>query len=262
MPILGPSTDVDARRPEDAYSFPWDAPLVPAFPLRFRDVTILTAFYRTDTEAIERILPPPLVSTGDVVAVHIYMMGDVDHIGAVNECNVMVGARLETPQRAVDGGFTTAQFITSDVGLAHGREIHGQPKKLARIDLQARDDLYVARVERNGIDIITATLGYKQRQVQPEALSQHFDFTQNINYKVLAHIDGQPAIRELTARQLRDVATRECWTGPCTVELRHNAQAPVWRLPVLEPLDGFLWSTEFTLIAGERIYDYLAEEPT
>ena len=32
--------------PHDAFSTPSDAPLVPTFPFRFRDVVILTAFYR------------------------------------------------------------------------------------------------------------------------------------------------------------------------------------------------------------------------
>jgi acetoacetate decarboxylase len=50
----------------------------------------------------------------------------------------------------------------------------------------------------------------------------------------------------------------ECWRGPGTVELRANAQAPVWRLPVLEPLDAFTWRADFTLVAGRVIHDYLA----
>jgi len=56
------------------------------------------------------------------------------------------------------------------------------------------------------------------------------------------------------------VRVHECWSGPCTVELRPNAQAPVWRLPVIEPLDGFFWRADFTLVAGRVLHDYLAEE--
>ena len=51
----------------------------------------------------------------------------------------------------------------------------------------------------------------------------------------------------------------ECWTAPCSVELRPNAQAPVWRLPVLEPLNGFFWRADFTLVPGRVLHDYLAE---
>ena len=54
-----------------------------------------------------------------------------------------------------------------------------------------------------------------------------------------------------------EVVVHECWTGPCTVELRPNAQQPVFGLPVIEPLQGFCWRADFTLVAGEIIHDYL-----
>ncbi|MBV9245462.1 MAG: acetoacetate decarboxylase family protein, partial [Methylobacteriaceae bacterium] len=49
-----------------------------------------------------------------------------------------------------------------------------------------------------------------------------------------------------------------CWSGPCSVELRPNVQAPVFRLPVRDMLDGFYWRADFTLVAGSIIHDYLA----
>lgn len=256
-----PRYGVNSRRPEEAYSFPWDSPLVPAFPIRFRDVSVLTAFYRTNPALIDRLLPPPLERTGDVVAVQIARYGDVERVGPFNECNVMVGARLQRGNEVIEGGFSTILLITSDVGLAHGREVHGQPKKLARVALDVRGDLLVGRVKRNGLEVITTTLPYKEDVADKTALTQYFDFTLNLNYKVIANIDGTPAIRELTARRLADIVVSGCWTGPCTVEFRPNAQVPVWRLPVLEPLDGFFWSTEFTLTGGERVHNYLNSRP-
>ena len=248
-----------SRRPHPDEQLPPgpDAPLVPTFPIRFRNVQILTSYYRTEAEAIERLVPAPLRPLGDIVAVHIYRMGDVDQLGALNECNVMVGAELPRDSGALVGGFSVAQFITTDGGLAHGREVHGQPKKLARVTLEARDDLLVGRVERNGIDVLTATLPYKQQRSDPEALIGHFDFRLNFALKTIRHIDGTPAVWQITGRRLSDVNILECWTGACTVELRPNAQAPVWRLPVLEPLEGYLWQCEFTLVGGEQLHDYL-----
>jgi acetoacetate decarboxylase len=79
----------------------------------------------------------------------------------------------------------------------------------------------------------------------------------NINYKVIPHIDGRTAIRQLTSRKLADVNVHECWAGPCTVELRPNAQAPVHKLPVREMGDGYFWCADFTLVAGTIIHDYL-----
>lgn len=249
----------DQAAVDRAYSMPWDAPVVPPFPFRFRDLSILTLCYRTDPLAIERLLPPPLERVSDVVLIHIYKMPDVDCVGPVHECNVMVGCRYDTGGGAVEGGFSTGLYLDSDVGVAHGREVHGQPKKLGRLSLDARGDLVVGEVERNGITIITATLPFKQRKADPIEMRRHFDFAENINFKAIPNIDGKPAIRQLTARRLDELEITECWTGPCTVELRPNAQAPVFRLPVLEPLEGFFWKAGFTLVAGRVLHDYLAQ---
>lgn len=237
------------------FSTPWDAPTVPPFPFEFRDAEIMTLFWRTDPAALRFLLPPPLEPTGDVVAAHIYKMNDTDWVGPYGECNVMFGAALPGGAR---GAYSPYLFLASDVGVAHGREAHGQPKKFGHPTLEARGDLFVGKVERNGIDVLTGTLAYKQRRADPAALKAHFDFALNINLKAIDHIDATPAIRQLTSRRLDRVVVHECWSGPCSVELRPNVQAPVFRLPVLEPLEGFYWRADFRLVPGEIIHDYLA----
>ncbi len=246
-----PTTDDIAQ---GGFSTPWDAPMVPAFPFAFRNAEILSAFYRTDPEALRFLLPDPLVASGDVVAIHIYKMNDTDWVGPYYEVNVMFGAEL---QGKAAGAYSPYLFLKSDVGVAHGREVHGQPKKYGNPNLKFRGDLIVGTLERNGIDVITCTMPYKQRRGDPADLAQHFDFATNINLKAVDHIDGRPAIRQLTSRQLSDIAIHECWGGPCTVELRPNAQAPVARLPVVEPLEGYYWRADFTLVPGTILHDYL-----
>jgi len=237
------------------FSTPWDAPTVPPFPFAFRNAEVLTLFYRSDPAALARLLPPPLEPRGEVVAIHIYRMNDTDWIGPYGEANVMFGAAMPG---GAEGAYSPYFFLSSEVGVAHGREIHGQPKKLAEVRLEARGDLWVGRVSRNGIDIVTGTLAYKQRRADPAALARHFDFALNLNLKAVDHIDGRPAIRQITARRLAEVTVHECWSGPCSVELRANVQAPVFRLPVAEPLEGFYWRADFTLVAGRIVHDYLA----
>ncbi len=239
------------------FSTPLDAPMVPPFPFAFRDCNILTLVYRTDESAIEALLPEPLVLTGDEVMIHIYQMNDTSWIGPYHEVNVMVGAEL--PGKAL-GSYSPYLFLSSDIGVAHGREIHGQPKKFGNPKLEFRGDLIVGTLERNGIDVVTGTMPYKQREADIGELGSIFPFATNLNLKAVDHIDGTPAIRQLTSRSLADVKVSECWRGPCTVELRPNAQAPVHRLPVREMLDGFFWSAGFTLVPGEVIYDYLNDE--
>jgi len=253
--VTRPSED-DIRKGD--FSTPWDAPMIPPFPFRFRNVEVMTLYWRTDPEALAFLLPPPLQPTGDVACVHIYKMNDTDWLGPYSEANVMFGAEL--PGKA-SGAYSPYLVLSSDIGVAHGREVHGQPKKLGMPSIEMRGDLIVGRVERNGIDVLTATLPYKQKPVEAAALKPHFDFTTNLNLKAVNHIDGRPAIRQLTSRRLAEVTVHEAWEGPCTVELRANAQLPVYRLPVVEPLRGFYWRADFTLVAGEIIHDYLESAP-
>lgn len=240
---------------QGGFSTPWDAPMIPPFPFTFRHAEILTVYWRTDPDAAAFLLPPPLEASGDIVCAHIYKMNDTDWLGPYAECNVMIGARLG----ARAGAYSPYLVLSSDIGVAHGRELHGQPKKLGRPALDMRGDLIVGTVERNGIDVITATMPYKQRACGEDELAPYFDFATNLNLKAVDHIDGRPAIRQLTSRKLSDVTIHEAWTGPATMELRPNAQLPVSRLPVLEPLEGFYWRADFTLVAGEIIHDYLED---
>ena len=241
--------------PLQAWSTPLAAPLEPPFPFTFRDVEVLTLVYRTTPEAVRRLIPAPLVPMSDQVLIHIYNMNDVDYIGRYGECNVMLGAQL--PGR-ISGGFSPFLFLNSDGGLAQGRGIHGQPKKWGNPRVEFRGDLIVGVLERNGIDVVTGTMGYKhQRGDLVDLKREAFDFSVNLNFKLLRHIDGRPAVRQITSRALTDVKVHECWRGPCSVELRPNVLAPIYDLPVVQTADAYFWRAEFTLIPGTVVHDYL-----
>jgi acetoacetate decarboxylase len=242
--------------PLKLWSTPALAPLVPQFPIEYRRVSILTVVYRTHREAIRSHLPKQLEPTNDIAMIHLYDMPDVQGMGRVTECNIMVGARFpEGP--GICGGFTTNLYINSDAGLAQGREIHGQPKKMASIKLRAHGDLLVGTVKRNGIRILRATTPYKYERANVDSIVEHFDFRTNLNLKVVRNIDGSPGICQITARRLVDVQVSECWRGPATVELVPNAQAPVHELPVIEAVEAYSWTADFNLVGGQIVKDLL-----
>ena len=229
----------------------------PTVPDRFRDVSILTPCYRTEPGGDRSAPPPSARALGDIVLVHIYLMPDIDFLGKAHECNVMVGAALDDGGEPSEGGYSTALYLDSDVGIAHGREVHGQPKKLAASQLETRGDLIVGEVVRNEITISPArsrtSSGRGSRRAAPP-LRLHGEHQLQGHPPHRRHSGDTPAHRA-TAHEL---TIHECWTGPCTVELRPNAQAPVWMLPVVEPLEGFFWKADFTLVAGRVLHDYLA----
>jgi len=238
--------------PREVRGTPYGAPLIPQFPLRMRDTEILTIVYRSDRDAIEAMVPTPLVLVGDLVIVHVYAMHDAEWFGVYGESAVQIPVRHEAS--GTTGAYSPLLVVEGDGPVAAGREIYGQPKKAGRIALEAHGDLLVGTVMRNDITIITATMPYKQRAGTPEDLEKHASFRTNINLKVIPNVDGSgSAVRELTARTLGDVVVDEVWRGPGTLELRPNAQVPVHLLPVREVVEALHWRADFSLVDGEVI---------
>jgi acetoacetate decarboxylase len=242
----------------NTFGTPFDSPLIPKFPMEMRDTEILTVVYRTDPEAARRVVPEPLDLLGDLVLVHIYHMNDSDHFGNYYESAVQIPVQLRGTDHI--GAYSPYLYLGSAGAVAVGREVYGQPKKDGSPRLEVRDDLFVGTVTRNGIDVITATMAYKQQRSDLSALTAYADFRNNINLKVVNNVDGTSAIRQLTSRAFQDVRVHECWRGPATMELRPNAQAPVYKLPIRDVLEGFYWRVSFVLPFGEVIHDYLTTE--
>lgn len=247
--------------PETAHSFPLDIPLHGRPPVRFVDGEILTVQYRTDPDCVATLVPTPLVPLGDTVMVQIARWGDVPGAGRnTYEANIMLPVKyVDGAGKETRGAYSPYFFVNSDRTMAGGRELHGQPKRMADVALETRGDLIVGSIARNGIEVFVGTLPYKQKASSFVGVRDRVDLITNINLKIIPHIDGTDAIRQLTARDLHDVVVHGCWSGPCGAEIRANPQAPLYRLPVLEHLEGFYWLADFSLKGGVIIHDYIAE---
>ncbi|HWD76581.1 MAG TPA: acetoacetate decarboxylase [Solirubrobacteraceae bacterium] len=232
---------------------PYLAPLVPPLPIRMRQTEILTIVYRTDEAAASRLVPQPLRLTGNLIVVHIYWMHDAEWFGVYGESAWQVPVELPDGAPAVYSPFLV---LGSDGGVAAGRELYGQPKKMGEIVLESREDLLVGVVRRNGIDIATATTVYKQRRSDEDALETLVRGSgTNVNLRVVPE-DAGGFRRELIARDFVDVVVHESWTGPATLELRPNAQAPVYLLPVREIVLGLHRVLDLTLPPGRVVHRY------
>ena len=124
--------------------------------------------------------------------------------------------------------------------------------------LEPRGDLLVGTVARNGIDIATATMCFKQEPAGPDALERLLPGSAlNVNLRVLPEEEGRFR-RELVARSFEDVVVHEAWTGPATLELRPNAQAPLHLLPVRRVELGLHRMVDLTLPPGRIVHRYSA----
>ena len=239
------------------WSTPKLAPMYPNFPIRYRDVTILTTVYRTDPEAIEKHVDLPVQSTGDLVMIHNYYMPDVEGMGEVEETNVMVGVKVLQGNSEHRGGFSTNLLISSEIGLTQGREIHGQPKKLGNTKISINEKIIEASVYRDTKLISHVSMNNQLQTTNISELELYFPFRNNINHKVIRNIDGTHGINQITSRTLADVNIKDCKRGPSSLTIHEDRNAPFHLLPVLETIESFLWKADFTLVPGIILHDYL-----
>jgi acetoacetate decarboxylase len=242
--------------PTSVETTPYGAPLVPVLPIRMRRTEILTIVYRTGREAADALIPQPLALASDLCLVQVYRMHDADWFGVYCESAFQLPVRLPDGTPAVYSPFLV---LESDGAVAAGRELYGQPKKQGQVSLAPDGDLLVGRVRRNGIDVATATMAYKQRRMDAGALEGLVQgAATNVNLRVLPDDEGGVR-RALVARTLADVDVHEAWQGNGTLELRPNAQLPVHRLVVEEVLCAFHRVLDLTLAAGEVVHRYPAD---
>ena len=239
------------------WSTPKLAPMYPNFPIKYRDVTILTTVYRTHPDAIEKHIDLPVQSTGDLVMIHNYYMPDVEGMGEVEETNVMVGVKVLQGNSEHRGGFSTNLLISSEIGLTQGREIHGQPKKLGNTKISINEKTIEASVYRGTKLISHVSMNNQLQTTNISELELYFPFRNNINHKVIRNIDGTHGINQITSRTLADVNIKDCKRGPSSLTIHEDRNAPFHLLPVLETIESFLWKADFTLVPGIILHDYL-----
>ncbi|GDX22617.1 putative acetoacetate decarboxylase 2 [Actinomycetes bacterium] len=239
------------------WSTPKLAPMYPPFPIRYKNVTILTTVYRTDPAAIEKHIDYPVESNGDLVMIHNYYMPIVEGMGEVEETNVMIGVKVKAGGVDHFGGFSTNLLISSEVGLTQGREIHGQPKKMGSTKIKIVNNEIVAEVFRGNALISRVVMPVSSQAAQVSELEKYFPFRENINHKVIRNIDGTQGINQITSRILGDVVVKECWRGPSKLTIEFNESAPFHLLPVLETVESFYWKADFALVPGTILHDYL-----
>jgi acetoacetate decarboxylase len=241
--------------PLDVASTPFGAPLVPPLPIRLRRTEILTVIYRTHREAAESLVPQPLRLASDLCILHVYHMHDAEWFGVYCESAWQIPVVLPDDAAAVYSPFLV---LESDAAVAAGREAYGQPKKAGHVRLAPDGDLLVGVVARNGIDVATATMCWKQRAASGRELAELVPgMDLNVNLRVRQEEEGVVS-RELVTRRFGDVVEHESWVGPATLELRPNAQLPVHLLAVREVVLGVHRIVDLTLRPGRIIHRYRA----
>jgi acetoacetate decarboxylase len=237
---------------ERAFSMPLTAPAYPRGPYRFIDREFLVITYRTDPEALRRVVPEPLEITDPIVKYEFIRMPDSTGFGDYSESGQVIPVSF----KGETGGYVHAMFLNDEAPIAGGREIWGFPKKLAEPSLTVHKDTLVGRLDYGPVRIATGTMGYKYETLDTAKVIKSLS-APSFLLKIIPHVDCSPRICELVRYCQTDLNVKGAWAGPARLELFHHALAPIADLPVREVVSGVHILTDLTLGLGEVVHDYM-----
>jgi acetoacetate decarboxylase len=240
---------------DGAFAMPRVSPSYPQGPYRFVDREYLTIAYRTDLQALRRLVPEPLLPLSDEVRFQFIRMPDSTGFGDYALAAQVIPVRL--PDGAA-GGYIHAMHVNSHTANSGGREMWGFPQKLARPAVTVARDTLLGTLDVGPVPVARGSMGFKHRAM-PEAEAMADLAAPGVTLKIIPHVDGRPRICELVRYRLGDLRCKGAWSGPAALALMPHALAPVAELPVLEVLRGAHALIDCTLEHGEVLHDYLAE---
>jgi acetoacetate decarboxylase len=236
-----------------AFAMPAANPSYIRPPLRFIDREFIIITYRTDPDALARVVPAPLRIAEPVVKYEFIKMPDSAGLGSYTESGQVIPVTLD----GQPGGYTHGMYLDNVPGLISGREVLGFPKAFAQPKLEVRHDCLVATLDYNEVRVATATMAYKYATLDPLAVKKSLE-TPGYLLKVIPHVDGSARVCEIVKYKVAGLVVKGAWTGPASLELHPHCLAPVAKLPVLEVLSAVHILTDLSLDYGEVVYDYLA----
>lgn len=238
---------------EIAYCNPLGGRTYPRAPFRFMNREFLIVTYRTDPEALARIIPAPLLPAEPVVKYEFIKMPDSSGLGDYVESGQVIPVTFE----GKPGNYTHRMFLDNSPATFSGRELYGFPKTLAKPKFEVRSDTLVGTLDYQGERIATCTMAYKHEPMDTKVIEQSLRQPVFL-VKVIPHVDGTQRVLELVNCKIGQVNVREAWSGRASLELHPHCFSDMHELPILEVLSAVHFVADLSIENGEVVHDYLA----
>ena len=243
----------DIRR--HAFAMPVHNPAYPRPPFRFLNREYFIITYETDPDALRAVVPEPLKVDSNLVHYEFIRMPDSSGFGDYTESGQVISVIDPDGNK---GSYTHAMYLDDEGPIAGGRELWGFPKKLAKPKIAVESDVLVGSLHYGSVLCASATMGYKHRKVDHDAVLKSMK-APNFILKIIPHVDGSPRICELVRFHLEEITLKEAWTGPAALGLFPHALCDVARLPVREVVSALHYKADLTLGLGSVAFDYMAK---
>jgi acetoacetate decarboxylase len=190
---------------------------------RFVNGEMLSVEFLSAPDVIASILPPPLQPGPTPLVSAMIGRWQSNCVGDFFGGAIYVSARHEE----VDGMYVLAMYMDNDVPTIYGRDLFGEPKKLANSALHRHGDVFSGWLERGGERLMELHAHLPTDTGPFEA--QGFNF----NFKARPAANGigleEDAILTLATFDTQGTASRE---GTGTVTLRGTVHDPLDELPI------------------------------
>jgi len=240
---------------KNAFAMPYTNPAFSKGPYEFFRREYFIISYRTDLEALRKVVPEPLTIKDPIVNFEFIRMPDSAGFGDYTESGQIISVLGPDGK---PGGYSLYLYLDDGAPIDGGREIWGFPKKLAKPVLRPDADALLGTLDYGSVRIATGTMGYKYTPLDAKAEQEKMMASPNYLLKIIPAPDGTAAICQLVRYFSENVVVAQAWTGPAQLELFKHALAPIADLPVLEILGGkHLVTDTYSIGKGEVVFDYL-----
>jgi acetoacetate decarboxylase len=250
--MSAPTTERAASDPLTTLTTPLNAPAYPLPPFRFTDREYFRIAYRSDLDAVRRVVPEPLTVADPVVRFEVIRMPDATGLGSYHECGQI--AVVEHDGRRVD--FNIGLYVDSVPAIVSGRELGGYPKTRGTPRLFVDSDTLVATLDYGSLRVATGTMGFKHHERDRNQAREEICLPA-CQLKIVRGNDGALRECELVATSVSDITVKGAWTAPGRLQLFEHALAPLADLPVREVISATHILTDLTLGGAQAVHDYL-----
>ena len=196
----------------------------------FLGVRQLSVYFESTAEAIRELLPPPLEPAPDPTGVASFAeIGNSNCMGGFNGGGVYLRARYQD----VTGFYCVAAPRSTADAVTVGREIFGEPTKLARVVFDATDEHVWGHAERHEVRYLSA----RGRFDEDADVGRH-EFS-TFQFKFLPRSDGAgfdcaPRLLHVTSTLNATTARR----GRGELVFRESAHDPLADIPVRQVVEA------------------------
>ena len=190
----------------------------------------LTVTFETTPEAVRALLPPPLEPTPEPLG-----SAWVGEIGNSNSVGPFSGAALYLRARYGDiiGNYCLTMPMSTPEAVTFGRELYGEPQKLAKIIFEQQDEHVWGYAERHEVRLLSlrGRMTGAAATGRRETSTFHFKFTPRADG---IGFDCPPQLVHVTG----DTNTKVARRGRGELVFRDSAHDPVSDIPVRQVIEA------------------------